>query len=135
MPEAEQQQKWTYAMRWPVAAAAVGDLELLDQSCEPVAESALTSQAPRRPRRRLHPRRSWRGVIILPEMVGSVEAVYNSKPFSPVEIGPEMIRRYLGEFSITYRPVKAPPTSPAPSPSNSHTTSQNACSRMEPSPS
>lgn len=133
MAEAEQQWKWTYAMlqRWWWWR----DVELLDQSCEPGVETALTSPAPRRPSRRLHPRRIWRGVIFLPEMVGSMEAVYNGKPFRPVEIRPEMIRHYLGESSITYRPVKAPPTSPAPSPSNSHTTSQNVCLRMEPSPS
>ncbi|KAL0610533.1 40S ribosomal protein S15 [Plecturocebus cupreus] len=43
-----------------------------------------------------------RDMIILPEMVG----VYNGKTFNQVEIKPEMIGHYLGEFSITYKPVK-----------------------------
>lgn len=47
-----------------------------------------------------------RDMIILPEMVGSVVGVYNGKTFNQVEIKPEMIGHYLGEFSITYKPVK-----------------------------
>ncbi|OBS73813.1 hypothetical protein A6R68_15649 [Neotoma lepida] len=43
-----------------------------------------------------------RDMIILPEMVGSMVGVYNSKIFNQVEIKPEMIGYYLGEFSITY---------------------------------
>ena len=46
-----------------------------------------------------------RNAIILPEMVGSVIAVYNGKAFSVVEVKPEMIGRYMGEFSITYKPT------------------------------
>uniref|UniRef100_A0A8C2V5G3 40S ribosomal protein S15 n=1 Tax=Chinchilla lanigera TaxID=34839 RepID=A0A8C2V5G3_CHILA len=46
-----------------------------------------------------------RGVIILPEMVGSmVGKVCNGKTFTQVE--PEMIGHYLGEFSITSKSVK-----------------------------
>ncbi|RWS03614.1 40S ribosomal protein S15-like protein [Dinothrombium tinctorium] len=47
-----------------------------------------------------------RDMIILPEMVGSIVGVYNGKTFNQVEIKPEMIGHYLGEFSITYKPVK-----------------------------
>ncbi|XP_052496750.1 40S ribosomal protein S15-like [Budorcas taxicolor] len=47
-----------------------------------------------------------RDMIILPEMVGSMVGVYNGKTFNQVEIKPEMIGHYLGEFSITYMPVK-----------------------------
>lgn len=47
-----------------------------------------------------------RDMLILPEMVGSVVGVYNGKTFNQVEIKPEMIGLYLGEFSITYKPVK-----------------------------
>ncbi|CAG0897347.1 unnamed protein product, partial [Cyprideis torosa] len=47
-----------------------------------------------------------RNMIIKPEMVGSVVGVYQGKTFNQVEIKPEMIGRYLGEFSITYKPVK-----------------------------
>jgi len=47
-----------------------------------------------------------RNMIIVPEMIGSVVGVYNGKTFNAVEIKPEMIGHYLGEFSITYKPVK-----------------------------
>jgi small subunit ribosomal protein S15e len=46
-----------------------------------------------------------RNMIVLPEMIGSVVGVYNGKVFNQVEIKPEMVGHYLGEFSITYRPV------------------------------
>merc|ERR1719421_2699772 len=48
----------------------------------------------------------WRNMIVVPEMIGSVVGVYNGKTFNPVEIKPEMIGHYLGEFSISYKPVK-----------------------------
>lgn len=47
-----------------------------------------------------------RDMIILPEMVGSVIGVYNGKTFNQIEVKPEMIGHYLGEFSVTYKPVK-----------------------------
>lgn len=47
-----------------------------------------------------------RNMIIVPEMVGSQIDVYNGKIFSNLEVKPEMIGHYLGEFSITYKPVK-----------------------------
>merc|ERR1712241_1440360 len=47
-----------------------------------------------------------RDMIIVPEMTGSVVGVYNGKTSNQVEIKPEMIGHYLGEFSITYKPVK-----------------------------
>jgi small subunit ribosomal protein S15e len=46
-----------------------------------------------------------RNMIILPEMIGSVVGVYSGKVFNQVEIKPEMVGHYLGEFSITYKPV------------------------------
>lgn len=46
-----------------------------------------------------------RNVMVIPEMLGSVVAVYNGKVFNVVELRPEMLGRYLGEFSITYKPV------------------------------
>lgn len=42
-----------------------------------------------------------RDMIILPEMVGLTISVHNGKEFNPVEIQPEMIGKYLGEFAIT----------------------------------
>lgn len=46
-----------------------------------------------------------RNMIVLPDMIGSVVAVYNGKHFNIVEVKPAMVGRYLGEFSITYKPV------------------------------
>merc|ERR1739847_235699 len=47
-----------------------------------------------------------RNMIVVPEMTGSIVGVYNGKVFTQVEIKPEMIGHYLGEFSISYKPVK-----------------------------
>jgi len=47
-----------------------------------------------------------RDMIILPEMVGITVLVHNGKEFTAVEITPEMIGHYLGEFAITNKPVK-----------------------------
>lgn len=47
-----------------------------------------------------------RDMIILPEMVAVSVGVHNGKDFVAVEIKPEMIGHYLGEFAITNRPVK-----------------------------
>ena len=47
-----------------------------------------------------------RNMIILPEMVGLTIHVHNGKDFVPVEITPEMIGHYLGEFAMTNKPVK-----------------------------
>ena len=47
-----------------------------------------------------------RDMIIVPEMIGSVVGVYSGKEFNQVEIKPEMVGFYLGEFSISYKPVK-----------------------------
>lgn len=45
-------------------------------------------------------------MLIMPEMVGSVVAVYNGKVFNLVDIKSEMVGYYLGEFSISYMPVR-----------------------------
>ena len=47
-----------------------------------------------------------RNMIIVPEMIGSVVAVYNGKQFISVEVKPDMIGHYLAEFSITYKPIR-----------------------------
>lgn len=47
-----------------------------------------------------------RDMVILPEMVRLTIHVHNGKEFVPVEIKPEMIGHYLGEFAITNKPVK-----------------------------
>jgi len=47
-----------------------------------------------------------RDMIILPEMVGATLLVHNGKEFTSIEIKPEMIGHYMGEFAITNKPVK-----------------------------
>lgn len=47
-----------------------------------------------------------RNMIIIPEMIGKSIGIYNGKLFNNIEIKPDMIGHYLGEFSITYKPVK-----------------------------
>jgi len=47
-----------------------------------------------------------RDMIILPEMVGMKILIYNGQEFLPVEMKPEMIGHYLGEFAITNKPVR-----------------------------
>jgi small subunit ribosomal protein S19 len=47
-----------------------------------------------------------RDMIILPEMVGATLLVHNGKEFITLEIKPEMIGHYIGEFAITNKPVK-----------------------------
>jgi small subunit ribosomal protein S19 len=47
-----------------------------------------------------------REIPILPEFVGKTVRVYNGKEFSPVDIKPEMIGHYLGEFALTRKSVK-----------------------------
>ena len=47
-----------------------------------------------------------RDLVILPEMVGMKVMVHNGKDFVAMEIKPEMIGHYLGEFAITNKPVR-----------------------------
>ena len=46
-----------------------------------------------------------RDMIVMPEMVGSVVAIYNGHAFQNVEIKGEMIGHYLAEFALSYKPV------------------------------
>jgi len=46
-----------------------------------------------------------RAIVILPSFVGKKIAIYNGKEYKEVEIKPEMIGHYLGEFSPTRRSV------------------------------
>jgi len=46
-----------------------------------------------------------RDVIILPYMSGLTIHVFSGKEFKPVEIKPEMVGHYLGEFSLTNKRV------------------------------
>ena len=47
-----------------------------------------------------------RDMLVIPEMIGSVVGVHNGKVFTSVEVKADMVGRYLGEFSITYKPVR-----------------------------
>ncbi len=47
-----------------------------------------------------------RDMVVLPEMVDVTVLVHNGKGFLAVEIVPEMIGHYLGEFAITNKTVK-----------------------------
>ncbi len=47
-----------------------------------------------------------RDVPILPDFIGKKVSIHNGKAFETVEIKPEMIGHYLGEFAMTRRPVK-----------------------------
>jgi small subunit ribosomal protein S19 len=46
-----------------------------------------------------------RDMIIMPEMVGKEIEIYNGKEFLKVEIQPEALFHYLGEFALTRRKV------------------------------
>jgi len=45
-------------------------------------------------------------MIILPEMIGNQVGVHNGNSYIGVEIKEDMIGHKLGEFSLTYKPVK-----------------------------
>lgn len=46
-----------------------------------------------------------RDMVVLPAMVGLTIGVHNGKEFVSLEVKPEMIGRYLGEFVITNKKV------------------------------
>jgi len=48
-----------------------------------------------------------RDMICTPEMVGMTINVYTGKAFVPVEVKHNMLGMYLGEFALSYKPVKA----------------------------
>lgn len=53
------------------------------------------------PRIRTH----LRDLIVLPFMVGTTVHVYNGKEFKEIEVKPEMIGHYIGEYSLSGRRV------------------------------
>lgn len=61
-------------------------------------EKVVSSDKPRRTH--------FRDLVIVPSMVGKKVAVYNGKEFVYVEIKPEMIGHFLGEYAPTRKPVK-----------------------------
>ena len=46
-----------------------------------------------------------RDMVVLPSMVGLTIAVHNGREFVQLEVKPEMIGRYLGEYVITNKKV------------------------------
>lgn len=46
-----------------------------------------------------------RDAIIIPKMVGLIIGVHNGIKFEPVDIKPEMVGHYLGEFALTRKRV------------------------------
>jgi len=46
-----------------------------------------------------------RDMIVLPTMVGLTISVHNGREFVPLQVKPEMIGRYLGEYVITNKKV------------------------------
>lgn len=47
-----------------------------------------------------------RDMIILPDMIGLVISIHNGKEFYDVNIKPEMVGHYLGEYAITNKRVQ-----------------------------
>lgn len=47
-----------------------------------------------------------RDMPILPQFVGRTFAVHNGKEFQRVDVAPDMIGHYLGEFALTRKSVK-----------------------------
>ena len=46
-----------------------------------------------------------REMILLPEMIGVTFEVHTGKEWKPVEVMPEMVGHYIGEFALTRKPV------------------------------
>ncbi|SNQ60706.1 30S ribosomal protein S19 [Candidatus Methanoperedens nitratireducens] len=46
-----------------------------------------------------------RDMIVLPEMIGMKVSIHSGKEFTPVELIPEMLGHYFGEFVLTRKKV------------------------------
>ena len=46
-----------------------------------------------------------RDMIVLPDMIGMKIAIHSGKEFTPIEIAPEMVGHYFGEFVLTRKKV------------------------------
>ena len=47
-----------------------------------------------------------RDMVILPEMIGLTVGIYNGKQFKVVELVPDMVGHYFGEFALTRARVR-----------------------------
>lgn len=94
------------------ADAAAQYTTAFEVEMRPAEKAAWLWKRLQKPKRRHSPQRHSGGErisvghIILPERVGSMVGVYNCKTFNQVNIKPETVGHYLGELSITYKPVK-----------------------------
>ena len=52
-----------------------------------------------------HIRTHLRDMVVMPEMLGKAVEVYNGKEFVKVDLQPEAIFHYLGEFALTRKKV------------------------------
>ena len=92
--------------RQPGSARGLANAALPPLSCPASADpSSPHTPPPPSPSACLCPQTHLRNMPILPEMVGAVVGVFSGKVFNVVEIKPEMIGKYLAEFSITYKPT------------------------------
>ena len=64
-------------------------------------------------------------------MVGNNVAVYNGKSFNNVEVKFDMIGRYLGEFSITYKPTRHGKAGVGATKGSAHTALKWSCTLFE----
>jgi len=64
-------------------------------------ERILASKESKRPIRT-----HCRDFIILPELIGAIVQVYNGKEFLRINLTPEMLGHYLGEYAPTCKQVK-----------------------------
>jgi len=69
----------------------------MSEECEHLLQRIRTSDGVVRTHRR--------DMIILPEFVGRTIAIYDGRSFQNIEIKPEMIGHYLGEYALTRRSV------------------------------
>merc|ERR1712159_64427 len=48
----------------------------------------------------------YRNMVVVPEMIGAIVAIYNGKEYMPIEMKFNMIGKYLGEFAMSYKPTR-----------------------------
>ncbi|HDQ07227.1 MAG TPA: 30S ribosomal protein S19 [Methanoculleus sp.] len=73
----------------------------INRGISPGHEKVLLAMREGKERVRTHAR----DMIILPEMVGKTIEVHNGKDFIVVELQPEAVFQYLGEFALTRRRI------------------------------
>ncbi len=83
--------------------------ELLDARKRRSIERGLTDRQKnllRKIREKDHVKTHARDMVVVPEMVGKTISVYNGQEFVDVDIEPEMIGHYLGEFTYNREEVE-----------------------------